>query len=157
MVWSFHSIKYSGEQYFLLQTLDGEELSNLVNGRFLKKIYSFWRKKIWFSLYIPMCEGLNKYSISQWIFCRKIDSFSYNTKGTDLQVLEASQGGLHPAAGAICYSLFLFSIFESFSCLKNMIFLIVLKFWPWFLLKYFNFRLMFIVDLIGFIFNFDFT
>ena len=79
------------------------------------------------------------------------------TEGTGLQVLEASQGGLRPVAGTRCYSLFLFSIFEPFSCLKNMIFLIVLNFLHWFLLKYFDFRLMFIVDLIGFLFNFGFT
>ena len=51
-----------------------------------------------------MCEILNKDSIAQWIFCRVEDSFSYSTEGTDLQVLEASQGGLHPAVGARCYS-----------------------------------------------------
>ena len=50
-----------------------------------------------------MCEGLNTDSIAQWIFCRVVDSFSSSAEGTDLQVLEASKGGLHPAAGAKCY------------------------------------------------------
>ena len=46
-----------------------------------------------------MCEGLNKDSITQWKFCRLVGS---RKEGTRLQVLEASQGGIHPAAGARC-------------------------------------------------------
>ena len=46
-----------------------------------------------------MCEGLNKDSIAQWMFCRIAGS---STEGTGLEVLEASQGGLHPTAGARC-------------------------------------------------------
>ena len=57
------------------------------------------KKEILFSLYIAMCEGLNKDSIAQWIFCRLVGS---RNEGTGLEVLEASQGGLHPAAGARC-------------------------------------------------------
>ena len=48
-----------------------------------------------------------------------VDSFSYNIEGTDLQVPEASQGGLHLVAGAGCYSLFLFSISKPYACLKT--------------------------------------
>ena len=46
-----------------------------------------------------MCERLNKESIAQWIFYILAGS---STEDTGLQVLEASQGGLHPAAGARC-------------------------------------------------------
>ena len=91
-----------------------------VNGRSLKE------RDLVFIVYISVCKGLNKDSIAQWMFCRK--KAVLVTKGTSLQVLEASQGGLQPVVGARCYSMFLSSIFEPFSCLKNMVFLIVLNF-----------------------------
>ena len=50
---------------------------------------------------IYRCEQQNKDSMTQWKFCRLEGS---STEDTDLQVLEASQGGLHPGAGARCYS-----------------------------------------------------
>ena len=71
-------------------------------------------------------------------------------EGTGLQVLEASQGGLHPAVGVRCYSLFLFSHFEAFACFKVWFFyfkvltLVSFKF-------FFDFRLILIIDLIGFL------
>ena len=60
-----------------------------------------------------MCEELNKDSIAQWIFCRLVGS---RKEGTGLQVLEASQGGLHPAAGARCEVINLFSSVLYFVC-----------------------------------------
>ena len=41
----------------------------------------------------------NKDSITQWKFWKLAGS---SIEGTGLQVLEASQGGLHPVAGARC-------------------------------------------------------
>ena len=54
-----------------------------------------------FSLFI-VYTGVNKQnkdSITQWKFRRLAGS---SIEGTGLQVLEASQGGLHPATGAKC-------------------------------------------------------
>ena len=57
------------------------------------------KKEISFSLYIPVWLKHNKDSITQWKFCRLAGR---SIEGTDLQVLEASQGGINPAAGARC-------------------------------------------------------
>ena len=46
--------KFLENNNFVLQTLEGEELSNLVNGRFLKHFYSLPEVSIRISLYIPV-------------------------------------------------------------------------------------------------------
>ena len=78
---------------FCVVTLEMGLQFNSVDGRFLRE------RDLIFIVYISVCEGLNKDSIAQWIFCRLVGS---RKEGTSLQVLEASQGGLHPAIGVRC-------------------------------------------------------
>ena len=67
----------------------------------------------------------NKDSITQWKICRLVGS---KEEGTGLQVLEASQGGLHPAAGAKCKVMNLFSWILYFDCHFYFMFAHLLKF-----------------------------
>ena len=99
-----------------------------------------------------MCEELNKDSISQWIFCRVADSFSYSTEGTDLQVLEVSQGGLHPQHEPDVIASFCFLFLDHMLIFKTW-FSYCFKILTWFL-KYFDSMLIFIFDFISFHFKF---
>ena len=56
----FSVIKILGNNTFVLQNLNGEEIAGLVNGRFLKHFYTYWGIKdhCTYSLYIPF--ALNK-------------------------------------------------------------------------------------------------
>ena len=51
-------------------------------------------------------------------------------EGTGLQVLETSQGGFHPAAGARCYDWILFLVFLVYVCyFFRILFPIIFHFW----------------------------